>query len=94
MTEYVHLIGADDVARAGRAMAAAAEDFGRNLGYVADTLDRDRAQRAEQADIENARRVEALARFEQLVGRLEKALADAMMFLQGEDAADAPPKPE
>lgn len=62
MTEYVHLVGADDVRRAGAEMAGAAETFSRNVGWMSEALDR-----------ENNRRDEAIGRLEALVERFEKA---------------------
>lgn len=40
MTNYVTLLGAEDVARAGRHMLDAAESIGRSIGYLEESLQR------------------------------------------------------
>lgn len=62
MTEYVHLVGAEQVERAGSRMSGAAETFSSSVGWMSEALDR-----------ENTRRDEALGRLEALVERFEKA---------------------
>lgn len=38
MTEYVHLIGAEDVAAAGHNMRSAADTFAQNVGWLLEAL--------------------------------------------------------
>lgn len=45
--EYVTLLGAEDVQRAGTRMAGAAEEFGRHVSYLIEALDRERIAREE-----------------------------------------------
>lgn len=40
MSEYIHLIGAEDVQRAGRSIASAAETMNWAAGYLDETLQR------------------------------------------------------
>lgn len=74
MTGYVTLLGAEDVTRAGRQIAEAAETISSALRYHEEALQR-----------EAQRRDEALAQLAALVARLEKCLGEAVLFLQGED---------
>lgn len=57
MSDYVTLVGTEEVARAARNMTGAAEDFGRHVGYLSEHLSG------------------FLARFEELVERMEAAAA-------------------
>lgn len=40
MSEYVHLVGAEDVANAGRNISSAAADMNRAASYIDETLQR------------------------------------------------------
>ena len=59
MSEYVTLLGAEDVSRASHTMVSAAENFGRHVGYLNEALHAHRIW----AD-------EWLARFEQAVAHM------------------------
>lgn len=62
MTEYIHLLGAEEVGRAGASMRSAADDMQRaasNFQGAVDQLDRI-TQRLEQALERHAERLEAV----------------------------------
>jgi len=63
MTEYIHLIGAEQVQSAGRQMQDAAETIRNATGHAADLM-----------QLHTTRMDEAVARFEAAVDRLCKAL--------------------
>jgi hypothetical protein len=56
MTDSIHLIGAEDVARAGSAIASAAEDMRRTQGWLDESL-----QRSNNRFEESVARIEAAA---------------------------------
>ena len=64
MTEYVHLIGAEEATRAGNRISAAADQISRSAGYAAEEHERFLAQLDER-----------ITRFADLVERAEKLQA-------------------
>lgn len=66
MSEYMTLLGAEDVSRAGNRMVSAAEDMQRAAVSMDDTLERNRRHMDDW-----------LLRFDAVIERLEKALTTA-----------------
>jgi hypothetical protein len=80
MSDYITLLGAEDVRSAASTMSSAAASISSSCSSLAYELERDRNLRDEAQERAHNRREEALDRFEALVGRLEKLWRPSVVF--------------